>query len=294
MVTLDWGRSVMHSGFDRNQVTLSAFGKTYSQGPGSLYNVGSGGMTRNQNPQLEAFVSYNTLSHNLVTVDGNDQLRAVGKLLKWSDDPARQIAVSRVDGIAPGVSHTRGVLLTQGVVVLLDRMESAGEHIYDWTYHNFGDLSLDNGWTGRAVEKPLGQSSVYQNIVEPKQLQNPAPDAVLQARWDLSGQVNALRKETGSPMFLNFWHGGASGEYYSGTTGLNDPNTMIMPAAAPTIFHRVRAKTADFWTVLEPNTGASKIKSVTARSNGGVLITFAAGTRTDISLDDVLKGAGLN
>jgi hypothetical protein len=289
MVTLDWGRSVMHSGFDRNQITLSAFGKTYSQGPGSLYNVGSGGITRNLNPQLEAFINYSTLSHNLVTVDGKDQLRAVGKLLKWSDDPARQIAVARVDGIAPGVSHTRGVLLAQGVVVVLDRLESKDEHTYDWTYHDFGVLSVGAGWTSRAVEKPLGASSVYQNIVEPKQLQNSAPDAVLQARWDLSEQVNPFRKETASPAFLNFWHGGASGEYYSGATGLNNPNTMMMPDAAPSIFHRARGKAADFWTVLEPTKGTSRIKSVAPGRKSGVSIVFTDGTRADYNMDDLLS-----
>lgn len=289
MATLDWGRSVMHSGFDRNQFTLAAFGKIFSHGPGSLYNVGSGGITRNDNPQLEAFITYNTLSHNLVTVDGKDQLRAVGKLLKWSDDPTKQLAVSQVEGIAPGVRHMRGVLLTQGIVILLDRLQSNDEHVYDWAYHNFGTLNLEKGWAAVNMEKPLGESSVYRNIIEPKRLQNNGSPSVLTARWDLSNQQNSFRKETATPIFLNFWHGGTPGEYFSGTTGLNNPNTMAMPDSAPSIFHRTHAHTADFWTVLEPTKGPSQITEVKAHAKGGVQVILQNGTNITASLDEWLK-----
>lgn len=50
----------------------------------------------------------------------------------------------------------------------------------------------------------------------------------------------------------------ADGEYSSGTPGQNNLNTMTIPDAAPSIFHRVRATTADFWTVLEQATARRK------------------------------------
>ena len=83
MATLDWGRNPVHGAFDRNQFTLSAFGKAFTAGPGSLYNAGKGGATFGDDADLKAFVGYSTLAHNLITVDGQDQLPSVGKLLKW-------------------------------------------------------------------------------------------------------------------------------------------------------------------------------------------------------------------
>ena len=51
-----------------------------------------------------------------------------------------------MDGIRPGVAHTRAVVLTAGVIVLFDELRGAAEHTYDLVYHNLGTLTPGPGW----------------------------------------------------------------------------------------------------------------------------------------------------
>ena len=176
-------------------------------------------------------------------------------------------------------------MLTDGIIVLLDRIESKQEHVYDWIYHNFGELQFGATWQGQPATTSLGESSVYRSIVEPQMLNG---KGALKARWDLTQQFSSYRKETAAPTFLNLWHDGPQGQYFTGKTGLNNTNTLTLPDAAPTLIHRVRARNADFFSVLEPTTGASKIKSVT-RANGALQIEMSDGKTVRASLDEWLR-----
>lgn len=276
MATLDWGRNPVHGAFDRNQFTLSAFGLIFSAGPGSLYNAGSGG-TRSKDARLNSFAGHGSLGHNVILVDGADQQPAAGKLLKWSDAPDDQFVISHVEGIAQGVAHTRGVFLREGIVVILDRVTSKEQHQYDWIYRNLGEMKTGDGWTQSAVKAPLGDRANYENLIEPKQLNGAG---ALRLNWDLTGQ-----SKTKNGVGLALWQLPTSGEMFTATTGMNNPNTSILPDAAPTLIHRVRGKTAEFATVLEPHQGASRVAKV-ERAGTGVKVTLKSGETFAVSLSE--------
>jgi hypothetical protein len=288
MATLDYGRNVFHAALDRNQVTLCAFGKVFTHGPGSLYNAGSGGMTRATDHRLDSFCSHASIGHNLILVDRLDQLQAVGRLLAWSPNEQMQAAVSRVDGIRPGVSHTRALVLTQGTVVMLDRVESLQEHTYDFVYHNFGSLSLGQGWQAEPAAGPLGATANYENIVDPQKLNGKGP---IQLNWDLTAQDTRRggTAESHTPIGLALWQLPVNGgEVYTGITGLNNPDTMVIPEAAPTLIHRVRGRSADFCTVLEPHKGKPRVAYIEAAA-GGVTVIWTDGQRLTLSLDGLIR-----
>jgi len=297
MVTLDYGRNVFHAALDRQQITLLAFGRVFSHGPGSLYNVGSGGMTRGQDKRLDAFCSHGSLGQNVVLVDQQDQLPAVGRLLAWSPKPERQVAASRVDGIQPNVSHTRAVVLAEGVVVIFDRMESGESHVYDFVYHNLGKLSPGPGWTAAAAARPLGTTAGYETIVDLKRLSGAGP---IRLAWDLTGETPARQpaaKGRAAPQvpgaYLDLWQlPVAGGEVYTGLTGMNNPNTATMPDAAPSLFHRVRGAGAVFVTVLAPHQGNSPVAGVSAEGQVGVVVSLRDGRKLTLSLDELLKKQG--
>ena len=252
MATLDFGRNIAHAHLDRNQITLAAFGKIFTHGPGSLYNVGKGGIIISDDPKLRSFVQSGSLSQNVVLVDGQNQMPAIGETVAWSDKPDNQFATARVSGIAPGVDHTRTLALRDGLVIVIDRLESAAEHAYDFVYHNFGELSLGDGWTSAPADKPLAETTNYANIIGLNRLTGQGP---LHLRWDLTNQVSASAKTppTTTPVHLALWQAPVAGsEIFTGTIGLNNPNTTRMPDAAPSLFTRARGKTVSFVTVLEP------------------------------------------
>lgn len=293
MLTLDYGRSVFHGALDRNQITLSAFGKIFTHGPGTRYNAGRGGIQYNDDPRLLTFDGGRvSLAHNVIVVDRISLRNCIGRLLAWSPRPDFQAAVSRVDGIQPGVAHTRGVVLTRGVVIMLDRVESEDEHLYDNVYHNFGELTLGQGWSGSAAA-PLGDTGNYDNVVDPQQLSG---DGVFRANWDLTRQYpywrenNKVDEATLPPIRLAFWRLPVAGAtLYSGVTGLNNCNTGIMSDRAPTIIHRVRARNAEFATVLEPYKTDRRVSGLEQAADGAVRVTFTEGDPVVVSLEQLIE-----
>jgi hypothetical protein len=142
--------------------------------------------------------------------------------------------------------------LRDGLVIVLDRLDSESEHIYDFVYHNFGDLSPGKGWEAVAVNEPLAQTANYQNITGLAKLSGEGP---VRLDWNLTDQVppSAKTSESRPPVKLALWQLPIEGsEAFTGITGMNNPNTTRVPDAAPTLFTRVRGKTASFVTVLEP------------------------------------------
>jgi len=265
MTTLDYGRNPMHAHLDRNQITLSAFGKIFTHGPGTLYNAGSGGITLNPDEKLRSFCGAGSLGQNVILVDQKNQQRAIGRLVAWSDKPAAQFVTARVDGIAPGVNHTRTLILRDGLVIVVDRVEGEAEHTYDFVYHNFGALSPGPGWQMAPVTSPLGTTANYENLKDPQKLTGNGPVHLL---WNLTAEVKppkpaapappgkpapvAAPPAPPEPVHLALWQLSPTAEIFTAVTGMNNPNTLEVPAPAPTLISRARGKTAMFVTVLEP------------------------------------------
>ncbi len=287
MVTLDYGRAFFHNGANRNQLTLAAFGALLAHDPGSLYNVGRDGMTRTEDKQLDSFSLNHTIGYNVIIADAQDQTRASGRLLAWSPEPEMQVAVSRVDGVFPGVNHTRGVALTEGVVVVIDRMDSDAEHAYDFAYHNLGKLKPGDGWTASPTDHPLGTTANYENIKELKKLSG---SGAIRLSWDVTEQHPAASPVRTSGAALELWQLPiAGGEVFTGVTGLNNPNTKTYPDTAPSLFHRVRGRSVEFCTVLDPRKGQSHVKAVQTGAGGGIAVELQNGKRVNFTLDDWIK-----
>lgn len=266
MTTLDYGRNPMHAHLDRNQITLAAFGKMFTQGPGTTYNAGSGGIILNDDPKLKSFCGAGSLGQNVILVDQQNQSRAIGKLLAWSGQPDNQFATARVDGIAPGVSHTRTLILRDGLVIVIDRVEADAEHSFDFVYHNFGTLSDGPGWTGTALAQPLGTTANYENLTDVRQLTGTGP---VRLGWDLTGQVAPPKPVPAArpgkpaptpaptpapdPVHLALWQlPPPNAEIFTATSGMNNANTTEVPSAVPSLISRAKGKSVSFVTVLEP------------------------------------------
>lgn len=283
MATLDYGRNVFHAHLDRNQFTLLAFGKAFTMGPGSSYNVGSGGLLPPENPDLRAFCGGGSLGQNVIMIDTRDQEPAVGQLLGWSGDPARCWAAAAVEGVRPGVRHERAVLLQHGVIVLLDRVISDDEHLYDWVYHNLGTLQLGEGWTAKPLSEPLATRSLYDKLVDAARLAGNGP---LQATWDLTWNVSPqIRRQheaagtTPDPVRLAFWQAAVpEREIYSAKTGINNRDTTRMPDTAPSLICRVRGKTVAWVTVLEPFKEKPRVTAIERLGEHGVSVRLIDGT----------------
>lgn len=292
MVTLDYGRNVFHGAKDRNQITLTALGKVFTHGPGTLYNAGSGGIQYNRDSRFRSFNDGRvSLAHNVIVADQTSQRTSIGKLLAWSDRPDYQVAVSQVDGIYPGVSHIRAVVLTKGLIVMLDRVRSKDEHTYDLVYHNFGELSFGQGWLAAPLGAPLAKTGNYENLVEPKKLTG---NGVFRATWDLTQQYAQWAKKIDAsklpPIHLAFWQLPVKdGEHYAGVTGLNNSNTRIMSDEAPTIIHRVRGKAVDLVTVLEPYRETPRVTEVNPHGAAGVSVALSGDLRVTASLDELIR-----
>lgn len=287
MATLDYGRAYYHVGLNRNQITLSAFGAVFTQDPGSIYNVGKGGYTANPTPGLGNFFFNHTMCFNVIAVDTANQQRAIGRLLAWSPGPGRQVAVSRVDGAYPGVSHTRGISLEDGILVMLDRMESADEHTYDFIYRNFGDMRRGEGWTAEPAGEPLARVLSYESIGGLQRLKGAGP---IRLAWDMTGQFPTNSPVARGGVGLALWQIPVTGGVvFTGTMGMNNPNTAIIPDAAPALIHRVRGRSLSFVTVLEPWKGAPRVSGIAAHGAAGVRVERVGGAALTVGLDELIR-----
>jgi hypothetical protein len=113
----------------------------------------------------------------------------------------------------------------------------------------------------------------------------------LHLQWDLSNQVSASAKTPPaiSPVHLALWQAPvANSEIYTGTTGLNNPNTTRMPDAAPSLFTRARGKTVSFVTVLEPYKEKPSVTGISVESD--ILTIHRGGELLRIPLNDFNGG----
>jgi len=281
MATLDYGRNPMHGHLDRNQITLAAFGKTFTHGTGTLYNAGKGGIIEVDDPVLHSFCKAGSLGQNVILVDAQNQQTAIGSLLAWSDRADEQFATARVPEIAPGVDHVRTLILRNGLVIVIDDLESDAKHRYDFAYHNFGTLTPGPGWKATPQKEPLAQSANYPRIGALHRLTGQGP---VHLRWDLSAQTHPKAKGGSGPVNLGLWQlSSAEGEVYTGITGMNNPNTTRVPDEAPSLFHRVEGSNVRFVTVLEPYRDQPTVTGI--ESDGKTLTIARGGGQETVALE---------
>ncbi|MEN6624889.1 MAG: heparinase II/III family protein [Candidatus Sumerlaeia bacterium] len=79
-----------------------------------------------------------TLSHNTVMVDKTPQKPAAGKSLFFQAGDEFSIAAAENGGSYPGVEHFRTLVQAPEYLLVIDQLESAVRHRYDFLYHNIG------------------------------------------------------------------------------------------------------------------------------------------------------------
>ncbi|MEK6398867.1 MAG: alginate lyase family protein, partial [Terriglobus sp.] len=123
-----------HGHYDKLNFILYSHGITLAEDPGTHFY----GLPIHK--EWDAM----TIAHNTISVDGQRQSQATGKLLDWHVGDG-WTAVSADAGAAyTSASLQRTMLLTPGYVLIIDRCESKDgqPHTFDWAYHNVGTESM--------------------------------------------------------------------------------------------------------------------------------------------------------
>lgn len=120
-----------HGHFDKLNVVAYVHGQPIHDDLGSVYS----------DPRHFGWLK-NTVSHNTLNVDEEGQQPTKGRLdfLSISEN-GPQVAVASTDEAFKGVHLERAVLLVQGAQVLVDRAVSNREHVYDWIFTCYGQVS---------------------------------------------------------------------------------------------------------------------------------------------------------
>lgn len=156
-----------HGHADKLTFSLRARGKTVSPDLGSPSYGAS----------LYSTWYKQTLAHNTVVVDGQSQRNSMGGRLDWwESDPDFAGVAATVRDTYPGVEHQRSVALSKNRLIIVDRLRSAQEHVYDWVYRNTGELQVANGGEGEAIELKAASAAYgnLQNLKVYESLEKPA------------------------------------------------------------------------------------------------------------------------
>jgi len=106
-----------------------------------------------------------TIAHNTISVDGQRQAQATGKLLGWHVGDGWTAVRADAGSAYANASLQRTMLLTPGYVLILDRCESndGQPHTFDWAYHNVGTETM----VGTVNMKPytFTTSNGYQHLL---------------------------------------------------------------------------------------------------------------------------------
>ena len=148
-----FGRELTHG--HRNKLSINAYGK------GGWYarNV-MGGYGHNFDDFLETSASASS-----IIVDGENADQDTGELLFHGSAAGAEIASGREVGAWKDVEHERTLVLTDSVLIVLDRCRSDGEHIYDWLHHtNRCRLILDKDNVTEPGIDRFGDSAHYDSL----------------------------------------------------------------------------------------------------------------------------------
>jgi hypothetical protein len=137
-----------HGHPDKLNVVTWAKGHMWGLDPGSI----------NYGVPLHQEWYRSTVAHNTVTVDETNQRNADGKLDEWKNGAFAATA----DQVYPGVVLRRALVWRGGKLEDRFTCNSAGEHVYDWTFHSAGKLITSLALTPRAGA--LGEKNGYQHI----------------------------------------------------------------------------------------------------------------------------------
>jgi hypothetical protein len=165
-----------------NVVTFGA-GRLFGLDPGSI----------NYGVPLHREWYRSSVAHNTVSVDGQLQANADGRLEEWH--PAK--GVSRLTATAgdvyPGVRLRRRIQVWENEVEDRFECDSKSEHTYDWAFHAPGRLATSLKLSPRAA--PLGDSNGYQHI---KDVAEGVAEGDWWARWE-NGDARLTLRVRGTP-----------------------------------------------------------------------------------------------
>ncbi len=207
-----------------------------------------------------------SVSHNVVVVDGKSQKPAAGTQVSFNGEGAIRWVTARCDTAYPGVAWTRTAALLDFGILLVDRLASDRERRYEWVYHNHGAFALEAPPAGSLAPESLPAGNGYEHLANARSA--PAGPCVRGA-WRVDGAGTVALAAAAAP----------------GTTvvvadGPGNPATERLPA----LLLRRTAAAADFVVCLElvRAGGAASVREVRATAAGEVLdvqVETAAGAR---------------
>jgi hypothetical protein len=181
----------------------------------------------------------NALSHSTMLVDMRNHKPGKGQLLGWVVDGEVKTAAADCDQLYDGVRMERNVAMFPGAVLLVDRLESDTTHIYDWAYHNVGEIKCG---PKLADALPFAETGMYSYLRELKRAELPQDQVLVQFRQtDAPGQ----KKDSGMNLIQAVF---PDMELFAATT-MHGANHVLKAA---TLLSRQQAKTATYITLLEP------------------------------------------
>jgi len=175
-----------HGHYDKLNFVLFSHGITLAEDPGTHFY----GLPIHK--EWDAM----TIAHNTISVDGQRQAQASGKLLDWHIGDGWTAVTADAGPVYTEASLQRTILLTSGYVLIIDRCESKDgkPHTFDWAYHNVGAGSL----TRALAMKPYSFTTVngYQRLLN---VMHGATAADVGLRFIAERQPSAVSSESNSP-----------------------------------------------------------------------------------------------
>ncbi|MBT5710908.1 alginate lyase family protein, partial [Candidatus Poribacteria bacterium] len=142
-----------------------------------------------------------TLAHNTLVVDGESQQAATGRLLAFGSAGDVDYVTAEAGDIYDGVQFTRTVaLLSEDLVVFLDRVEADRERTFDIAYHQLGrwdDLPDADPWAAADTDGYLHMRDGHARRVDGVTLRGEIADGVATAVTLASNEATTVVTGTG-------------------------------------------------------------------------------------------------
>jgi hypothetical protein len=271
-----------HGHYDKLNFVLFAHGITLGEDPGThFYGL----------PIHHEWDSM-TIAHNTISVDGQRQAQATGKLLDWKVGDG-WTAVHADAGPAYATANLqRTILLTSQYVLIIDRCESKDgqPHVFDFAYHNVGSESMSNGVDMQPYS--FNVANGYQHLAHVKH--GTTSDALmLHFAADKQPSEEAQADSNSTPATYNSaqWvrHSERPEHAELQLEMLPSPATQVFTGDAPTrssqspvpfIIVRRTGTTETFVTLLTPSAGAPTNLHIRKMADGRFQIESAASVDT--------------
>jgi len=130
-----------------------------------------------------------TLAHNTLTVDQQSQKPAEGRCLAFGTRDDVSAVFAEAGEIYDKVTYRRAVALCgQNLVVVLDLVDAAAEHIFDVAYHNAGD------WTRPPTGEPLTMPDLdgYKHLKDMTQVGGALPPIAVDGKLQVGVALASL------------------------------------------------------------------------------------------------------